>query len=77
MCWVSPVSSIEILCFENIGSGLPGFNFFQCTHAHTRTHTHTQKKKEREKNKKNREKGGGEKRKREGDGFRGVEECGY
>ena len=45
MSWVLPVSSIKILCFEIIGSGLPGFTFFACyarTHARTHTYTHAQ-----------------------------------
>jgi len=45
MSWVSPVLSIKILCFENIGSGLPGFTFLACyarTHARMYTYTHTQ-----------------------------------
>ena len=44
MSWVSPASSIKILCSEKVGSGLPGFTFLACTNAHThactRTHTH-------------------------------------
>ena len=45
MSWVLFVSSIKILCFENIGSGLPRFNFlavYACTHAHAHTYTHAQ-----------------------------------
>jgi len=45
MSWVPPSSSIEILCFENIGSGLPGFTFLACyarTHACMHTYTHAQ-----------------------------------
>ena len=42
MSWVSPVSSIKILCFEFFRSGLPGLIFFHCTHAHTHTYTHAQ-----------------------------------
>jgi len=46
MCWVSHVSSIQVLYFENIESWLPGFTslaFYARTHIHTRTHTHTHK----------------------------------
>jgi len=42
MSWVSLVSSIRILCFENIGSGLPGSTFL-AVYARTKAHTHTYK----------------------------------
>ena len=45
MSWISLMSSIKILCVENIGSELPGFTFLAVharTHAHTHTYTHAQ-----------------------------------
>ena len=42
---ISNVSSLKILCFENIGSGLPGFTFLECyarTYARMQTYTHAQ-----------------------------------